>query len=89
MARKADTDKAQKANQDEQMAQIEQRAQKQFAKDKAAAQKAAEAVNGKWTWDAESNYYYNALHRYPVAPKHWACIGMHACSKVRQGMDPS
>lgn len=60
MSRKADAEKNQKQQAAATMDSIEAAARKQYEADQAAAQ----AQAGTWVWNADSGYYYNAVHRW-------------------------
>jgi hypothetical protein len=60
MSRKADTEKKEAEQVAAAFDGIEKAALKRFEADQQAAQEAA----GKWVWMEDSQYYYNAKHRY-------------------------
>jgi hypothetical protein len=91
MSRKADTEKKEKEAAAAAISSIEAKAQQRFEADQAAAQEAA----GKWVWMPDSQYYYNAKHRWVGARvcalfssqrSPGVCARHSAFSTVRQSM---
>lgn len=60
MSRKADAEKKEKEQAAAAIDDIEKAARERFEADQQAAQEAA----GKWDWVEDSQYYYNAKHRW-------------------------
>ncbi|KAG2426298.1 hypothetical protein HXX76_013055 [Chlamydomonas incerta] len=69
MHKKAERDEHAKQVNEIAMSKIEAAAKKQYALDKKAAEAAAAAEAGQWTWDKGSGYYYNETHRWYYDPK--------------------